>query len=385
MSTSKAAQATTIADRLNIEKPTLLLNKQQAIRNIEKMVTKAHSSGVRLRPHFKTHRSAAIGEWFRDFGIEAITVSSVDMALYFAESGWKDITIAFPVNLLQIEKINELARTVKLGLLVEDAAAVRFLDQNLTAEALAWIKVDTGYGRTGIAWDRSDAMCELAQQIEGSDRLLLTGLLTHAGHSYHATSKAEIASIHQESVGRMRQAQAGLVQAGLPTLALSIGDTPTCSIVDHFSGVDEIRPGNFVFYDLMQVEIGSCTAQEIAVAVACPVVAKHAERNEIVLYGGAVHLSKESFVNQDGIQMFGHVSFFENAGWGSPLPDTFVSSLSQEHGIVRTTAEVLSRVHVGDVLAVLPVHSCLLAYLLKEYHTLDGEILTSQSSICVPA
>ncbi len=385
MSASQAPHMTTVADRLHIEKPTLLLNKQKALLNIEQMATKARRSGVRLRPHFKTHRSAAVGEWFRDFGIEAITVSSVDMALYFAESGWEDITIAFPVNVLQVEKINKLARTVKLGLLVEDAAVVRFLDQNLTAKAEAWIKVDTGYGRTGIAWDHSDAISELAQEVEASDTLVLTGLLTHAGHSYHAASKAEIASIYQESVARIRQTMASLIQAGFPKLALSIGDTPTCSIVDDFSGVDEIRPGNFVFYDLKQVKIGSCTEQQIAVAVACPVVAKHAERNEIVLYGGAVHLSKDSFVNQDGIQVFGRVAFFEDGGWGSSLPDTFVSSLSQEHGIVRTTAEILSRVHVGDVLVILPVHSCLLAYLLKDYHTLDGEIVTSQSSICVPA
>ncbi len=385
MGGSKAPHMSTIVDRLHIEKPTLLLNRQTAVRNIEKMAAKARHSGVRLRPHFKTHRSAAIGEWFRHCDIEAITVSSVDMALYFAENRWKDITIAFPVNPLQIDKINKLARTIQLGLLVEDVGVVRFLNQNLAAQAQVWIKVDTGYGRTGIAWDRSDALSELAQEVEGSDRLVLTGLLTHAGHSYHATSKAEIVSIYQKSVARLHQTQARLAQAGLPKLALSIGDTPTCSIVDDFSGVTEIRPGNFVFYDLKQEKIGSCSEHEIAVAVACPVVAKHPERNEIVLYGGAVHLSKESFVNQDGVQIFGRVAFFEDNSWGSSLPDTFISSLSQEHGIVRTTAEILSRVYVGDVLVILPVHSCLLAYLLQDYHTLDGEILTSQSSICVSA
>ena len=81
MSASKAPHPTTIVDRLRIEKPTLVLDKQITFRNIEKMATKARNSGVRLRPHFKTHRSAAIGEWFRGFGVEAITVSSVDMAL----------------------------------------------------------------------------------------------------------------------------------------------------------------------------------------------------------------------------------------------------------------------------------------------------------------
>ena len=79
-----------------IKKPTLLLNANQTRKNIQWMVQKAGAEDIRLRPHFKTHQSAVIGEWFREAGVTAITVSSVDMAAYFADHGWKDITIAFP-------------------------------------------------------------------------------------------------------------------------------------------------------------------------------------------------------------------------------------------------------------------------------------------------
>jgi len=82
-------------------------------------------------------------------------------------------------------------------------------------------------------------------------------------------------------------------KAKYPDLILSIGDTPTCSVAEDFSGIDEIRPGNFVFYDLSQYQIGSCTIDQIAVAMACPIVAIHETRNEIVIYGGGVHFSKE--------------------------------------------------------------------------------------------
>jgi len=74
-----------------IVKPTLLLDEQRAVQNIERMVEKAGKNGVLLRPHFKTHQSAEIGEWFRSRGVHAITVSSVDMAEYFIDHGWKDI------------------------------------------------------------------------------------------------------------------------------------------------------------------------------------------------------------------------------------------------------------------------------------------------------
>ena len=87
----------------------------------------------------------------------------------------------------------------------------------------------------------------------------------------------------------------------------------------------------------------------------------------------------------DGVQIFGRVVPWEGDGWGSALPDTYLSSLSQEHGVVRTSAAIVNQINVGDVLLVLPVHSCLLSYLLIDYHTLDGDVLPSQSAPCHPA
>jgi len=116
---------------LHIEKPTLVVNKERAHNNIKKMADKARKSGVRFKPHFKTHQSAAISDWFKEFDVNSITVSSVDMAGYFAEHGWKDITIAFPVNFLQIRKINKLAHEISLNLLAESGEAVSFLRRNV--------------------------------------------------------------------------------------------------------------------------------------------------------------------------------------------------------------------------------------------------------------
>ena len=358
-----------------IETPTLILDEAKALRNIARMARKAQTWGVRYRPHFKTHQSGRIGEWFRDLGVEAIAVSSVDMAAYFAEHGWKDITISFPVNVLEIEKINCLAEEVELGLLVESVETVRFLRQNLSFDAHAWIKIDTGYKRTGIWWANFDDVAELAEAIERTAHLSMRGILAHAGHSYGASSREEIATIYSDTASKMRKVQQRLEARGVPRVELSVGDTPTCSLVEDLSGVDEIRPGNLVFYDLKQCGIGSCSQEEVAVAVACPVVAKHEERNEIILYGGAVHLSKDALSREDGTVYYGLVTVLQENGWGPTVEGAYVSSLSQEHGVVKANGQLLDRVGVGDVLLVLPVHSCLTANLLKKYLTLNGEII----------
>jgi D-serine deaminase-like pyridoxal phosphate-dependent protein len=71
-----------------IIEPTLLLDEVKCKSNILKMVEKAERNGVRLRPHFKTHQSHAVGQWFRAAGVRAITTSSLRMACYFVADGW---------------------------------------------------------------------------------------------------------------------------------------------------------------------------------------------------------------------------------------------------------------------------------------------------------
>lgn len=357
-----------------IEKPTLLLDKTKALRNIEKMVAKANQNDVKFRPHFKTHQSAAVGEWFRERGVEAITVSSVDMARYFADNGWQDITIAFPANLRQIEEINRLAAEIRLNLLVESVESVAYLGRHLHHPARAWLKIDVGAGRTGIRWDDGESALAVASAVRQTTNLSLAGLLTHASQTYRANNQAEATAVYEEVNGRLQTVQRLLRQHGIESL-ISIGDTPGCSLVDSFAGVDEIRPGNFVFYDLMQWEIGACSEAEIAVAVACPVVAKHPDRRQLILYGGAVHFSAQFLYDEHKRPLFGRLAHLTDDGWTSVIPGATLVSLSQEHGISQVEQPLFDSVEVGDLLAVLPVHSCLTVDLLPYYLTLDGERL----------
>ena len=105
--------------------PTLLINEQIVRKNLKSMAEKAQRNGLTLRPHCKTHQSHTVARWMRDYDINSITVSSIRMAQYFAEDGWDDITIAFPVNVLEVDRINQLAEKIKLNIIVESAETVK--------------------------------------------------------------------------------------------------------------------------------------------------------------------------------------------------------------------------------------------------------------------
>ncbi len=361
-----------VSMKIDIIEPTLLLDERKCRQNIQRMAEKARRLDVLFRPHFKTHQSQLVGRWFRDYGVDRITVSSLRMAEYFAADGWDDITVAFPVNILERDRINRLAPRIRLNLVAESVESLLALDHFLSAPVDIFIKADTGYHRTGLTARQTPIIDAMVELMEKSPRLRFAGFLAHPGNTYDARGRAAVAAVHAGSLQAMK---AFRQQYGdrFPDLIYSLGDTPSCSLMNDFSGIDELRPGNFVFYDLMQVAIGACSPAEVAVALACPVVALHPERSEIVLYGGAVHFSKDYGLLPEGTPFFGYVVEWTDDGWSLPSQPSYVKKISQEHGIIAAREGLLSRIRVGDVLGVLPIHSCLTADVMKAYRSLSGE------------
>lgn len=357
-----------------ITKPTLLVDEKKCRENIQKMVEKAKRNNVTLRAHVKTHQSLSVGKWLKEAGIEKITVSSLEMAKYFSKE-WNDITVAFPVNILEINTINLLASCIQLNLLVENLETIDFLNKQVEHPLGFFIKMDIGYHRTGISPNNFQLIDQILHESSSNDKLNFLGFIGHAGHSYKSRSIAEIERIHHESIAHILPLKEKY-HVEYPELIISVGDTPTCSVVEDFSMVDEIRPGNFVFYDLTQAQIGSNQINQIAVVMACPIVAIHPEKNEIIMYGGGVHFAKDTY--QDPIlgTIYGKVVEKTPSGWGNIIEGIYVKSLSQEHGIISVTSELISNYKIGDILYILPVHACLTADCHQTYQLLDNTVIS---------
>lgn len=357
---------------MKIIKPTLFVDEQKCKSNIQAMAEKAKRNNLIFRPHFKTHQSIEIGNWFKSFGVDKITVSSLEMALYFADD-WKDITVAFPVNVLEIDLINQLASKIRLNILIESLEAIRLLNQEITNQVHFFIKIDIGYHRSGIAPDNTILIDEILANID-TDKLIFDGFLGHAGHSYKAKSYEEISKIHYNSIETLQPLKKKYTTF-YPDLLLSVGDTPTCSVMNDFTMVDEIRPGNFVFYDLTQTQIGSNKENQIALVMACPIVAIHPERNELVVYGGGVHFSKDRLEETSYGTIFGKMVEVSEIGIEQVVQGVYITSLSQEHGIVTMDSVKLNSYKIGDILYFLPIHSCMTANAMKEYVTFNDFII----------
>lgn len=358
---------------MDITEPTLLLNEKICKANINRMAEKAQTQELKFKPHMKTHQSAEIGHWLSDIGVEAITVSSVKMAEYFVEHGWEDITIAFPCNVRQIDQINDLADKITLTLLVNSPTTAKILSKKLTSDINVYIELDTGSDRTGLKVNQQGEIKTLIEAINNSHHLEWIGFYSHPGHSYDSRSEKGIRQVHQSVISQVQE----LRQQFTPifgTFEVCIGDTPCCSKANTFKGIDAISPGNFVFFDLMQCQIGSSEVSDIAVAMACPVVDKYPERKELAIYGGAIHFSKESLQTKESTH-YGLVASGSKNYWEVIDNDSYLKTLSQEHGLIKCSSQVFDRYQIGDSISILPVHSCLTANLMSQYQLKNGGII----------
>ncbi len=360
----------------NIVTPTMIIDREKVTANIARMAEKARSQGIRFRPHFKTHQSTAVGEWFRPYGVKTIAVSSLEMAAYFAGHGWEDILVAFPLNLRQLDLVEALSARVRLGVLVESAPAVEALTSRAAQHLDVWIKVDSGSGRTGIDWRAGERALELWKAVSACSHLTPRGLLTHAGYTYSARSADEICRRYQEANQRMLALKMEVESAQSLPVEISVGDTPGCSLCAELGPVDEIRPGNFVFCDAQMLRLGACRFEQVAAVVACPVVALHPERDEALVYGGAVHLSKDYLI-EDGLTKYGYVVLIGETGWTGPLEGAWVARLSQEHGVLHIPRAQLDRLQIGGLIGIIPAHVCLTVSALRRYMTTNGEEITT--------
>ena len=357
----------------SITVPTLVVDSAKVRINASRMLDRAARNNAVLRPHLKTHQARQIGRIFRELGVTSGTVSSLTMAEYFADDGWNDLTVAFPVNLRELDAINALAGRICLGLLVDNPDSARALAAGLKNPVDLWIKIDTGSHRCGLSPEEPDKVEALLAEVAGYPLIRTAGLLTHDSRTYAARGREAISALYHEGATAMLDLRSKLGRRGFAGLKVSIGDTPSASLVEDWLGVDEARPGNFAYYDLQQVGTGACQPESVAVAVACPVVGIYPERSEAVVYGGAVHLSKQSqpamaeyLPGGPPDTSFGTVFRMEGEHWDGFLPGAWVRGVTQEHGMVRMQANDLSRLKVGDLLFICPVHSCLAAHALRE-------------------
>jgi D-serine deaminase-like pyridoxal phosphate-dependent protein len=364
-------------DVRELKTPCALVDLEVLEANAARMAAKAKAMGVRLRPHVKTHKCPEIARLQVAGHFGGITVSTMAEARAFARAGFNDITYAVPVP---IPRLSEAANLIESGcdlkLLLdgeETLAEVAACAASRSLTVPVFLKVDCGYHRAGVDPERPESLA-LAARMAASPHLDFRGILTHAGHAYACRSREEVTAVARQERDVMVRFASRLRNEGLTVREVSVGSTPTAAAIDDLSGVTEMRPGNYAFFDAFQAAIGSCSIADASFSVLATVVGAYPERGALALDAGALALSKDPGpVHVDPACGFGVILPLD--GW-EPIPGLKLASLSQEHGLVLATPEAVGRLRVGSAVRIVPNHSCLSAACFDRYHAVrKGDVV----------
>jgi D-serine deaminase-like pyridoxal phosphate-dependent protein len=359
-------------DLQTIKTPSLVLDVGRVRRNAERMSARIRQFGASLRPHVKTHKCVEVARIQTEGQAGGVTVSTLAEARAFAAHGFRDITYAVPVEPGKFGEAIELSKLCeRFALITDDASIPPLLDEAARRAGVTldlFLKVDCGYHRCGVEPGQPEAL-DIPRRIERAKHLRFAGILTHAGHSYHARTREELLTVARHERDLMTEFAARLRADGVEVPTVSVGSTPTATHYEHLEGVDEARPGNYIFFDAFQATLGSCSFEDCALTVLAAVVHRDRTRRKVVLDAGAVALSKDR----------GPAEFDPSCGYGRVLDlegretGLRLHSLSQEHGEVQVEdAAQLDALGVGTRVRVLANHSCLSAAQHTHYHVLEG-------------
>ena len=249
----------------DVRTPALLCYRSTLEANAARMRVRAEELGCALRPHMKTCKTVEAGVIATGGTRRRVTVSTIAEARFFADAGFDDILYAVPLTADKVADVEKLhAGLAQFHVMIDHAEQAAALiarlsrpevrEQMLARPLSVFVGVDCGYHRDGC--DPNDpSSVALVRMLVESGVTMLAGIYTHGGHSYDAANAAEIVRIAEQERDVTAGFRAKLRSIGLNVPVAGVGSTPTCSLPPaQLDGIDEMHPGNFLYYDMTQVE-----------------------------------------------------------------------------------------------------------------------------------
>lgn len=325
--------------------------------NIKQTAELTKHAGVKLRPHFKTHKSVWIARKQIEYGACGLTVAKLGEAEVLADAGIEDILIAFP--LVGEAKLGRLRVLIDRGINVtvstdhaDVAASISQLGESLNRRIPLYIDVNTGLNRCG--GEPGEETAALIRHIEKMPGIEVHGLMTHGGHAYAKKTLSELRQVAADEVDGLVQTKELLEQSGIHIPEISVGSTPTSKFIAEQTGATETRPGAYVFGDISQLEIGSISMDELAMSILATVVGTP-RTGTVIIDAGSKTFSSDTNPHRPGY------------GFLRSDPSVYIERLSEEHGIVKVPEGV--RFSIGDRLEFIPNHCCTVTNM---HNTLQG-------------
>lgn len=355
-----------MSDLDTIETPALLVDLDVMEANILRWQAVFDTAGVAFRPHIKTHKSPAIAACQVAAGAVGLAVAKVSEAEVFAEAGFRDLSVAYPVvGESKWRRLAELARTCAISVNVDSEMAIRGISAAAVAagnEVGILLDINIGNNRTGMPPADAEAFGRLVESLPG---LRLEGITGYRSATFAGAAGRSPAEVGREEGELLVQIAERLRAAGLSIGTVAAGSTPTAWAVAQVPGITEVRAGTYVFGDRFMAGLGAHSEDDIALTAVCTVASRPLPERATIDGGTKTFSGDIPGGALPGLQ-----------GYARALEiDAVIEAMNEEHGMLRLAPGADPR--VGDRLHLIPNHACTSVNLTDELIGIrDGHIVT---------
>jgi D-serine deaminase-like pyridoxal phosphate-dependent protein len=330
-----------------------VIDEDRLAANIARAQSYLDGHGLAFRPHIKTHKIPSVARAQIAAGAVGINCQKVSEAEAFADAGFEDILITY--NILGPAKLERLAalnaRIPRLAVIADSRATVAgYAAAFAAARPLSvLVECDTGGGRVGVQ-SPADAVA-LARDIAAAPGLSFGGLLTYPAVGGAARVEAFFTAT-----------MALLAAEGIECPVRSNGGSPDFFSAHLVLSATEHRAGTYAYNDRSMVRAGHCTDADLAMHVLATVVSRPTATRAVIDAGSkALTSDLLGFADHGGIE---------------DLPGAKIVGLSEEHGTVDLSGCAGRLPEVGEMVRIVPNHTCVVSNLFDRMVFHRGGVVT---------
>jgi D-serine deaminase-like pyridoxal phosphate-dependent protein len=244
-----------IGDTLDsLDTPSMIVDLDLMEANIKKLMDRLLPTGVSIRPHLKTTKSALLAQRLVDAGAKGGCVAKLSEAEVMCSKGFDDLLITCEiVGSPKVKRLVELFKKHRsIRIVVDSEVGARAIEEELARSGVdgaiaVLIDLDVGLHRTGV--QPGEPALKLAECIAGLDHMVLIGVQGYEGHLQHLHGFEERKIMCLESMQILTSTADALRGAGHKIDVVTTGGTGTAEFCASVPGINEVQPGSFLFMD----------------------------------------------------------------------------------------------------------------------------------------
>jgi 3-hydroxy-D-aspartate aldolase len=327
-----------------VDTPALIVDLDAFERNLRRLPERIAGTGVKMRPHAKTHKCALIALKQMELGAVGVCCQKVSEAEAMVYGGVKDVLVTNEiVGRQKLQRLTALAHMARIGVCVDDAGQVGALGAAARESGITlpvYVEVNMGGNRCGV--EPGEPALDLARQIADAPHLSFSGLQAYHGSAQHLRGweeRRQAIAQAAEKAGRTRDV---LARHGIECPTITGAGTGTFEFESASGVYTELQCGSYIFMDAdygrnLDRDGAPTKAFEASLFVWATVMSRPSEDRAIV-DAGLKALAFDS----------GPPSVWDE-------PAAAYERASDEHGRLAVTGAT-NRLHIGDKLRLVPGH-----------------------------